>query len=73
MARTVYSVTPSGKTWQVRSGQASGREFSRKEEAVRYGRQQAKQAMPSQLRVHGQNGRIQHEYTYGSDPRESKG
>jgi hypothetical protein len=65
-------VTPTGKTWQVRSGQ-SGREFSRKDEAVRWGREQARQVMPSQLRVHGQNGRIQNEYTYGSDPRDTKG
>jgi hypothetical protein len=72
MARNVYSVMPAGKTWQVRDG-TTGREFPRKEEAVRWGREQAKKAMPSQLRVHGQNGRIQHEYTYGSDPRDSKG
>jgi len=72
MPRKVYRVMPGEKAWHVRDGE-SEREFSRKDEAVKWAREQAKQATPSQLLVHGQNGRIQNEYTYGSDPRGSKG
>lgn len=31
------------------------------------------QGFNSQLVIHGKNGRIQREYTYGADPRRSKG
>ncbi len=40
---------------------------------VRFARKTARLEKPSQLIVHGKNGRIQFEHTYGSDPRKSRG
>jgi hypothetical protein len=75
MPRTVLTVGPAvGKGWEVTNdGQGSPQRFDRKEEAVKWARQRARSVAPSQLRVKGANGRIQTEYTYGSDPRDTKG
>jgi hypothetical protein len=74
--RSVFTVGPASgpsKEWEVSAGAGRGHRFPRKDDAVRWAREQAKQAKPSQLRVKGANGRIQTEYTYGGDPRRYKG
>jgi hypothetical protein len=75
MPRTIFTVGPAvGEGWEVSgNGQNSMKHFERKNEALKWARQTARQSQPSQLRVKGANGRIQTEYTYGSDPRETKG
>jgi len=75
MARTVLTVEPTtGKGWAVtKDGPGAARRFERKEDAVKWARQNVRTAQPSQLRVKGTKGRIQTEYTYGRDLRETKG
>ena len=41
--------------------------------AVTYARAAARARQPSQLVIYKRNGRIQTEYTYGADPRRTKG
>lgn len=43
------------------------------DEAVRQATEQAKAADLGQLFVHGRDGKIQYEHTYGDDPRQRKG
>jgi hypothetical protein len=73
MARSIFTVSRAERGWQVTGDGSRSESFSRKEDAVRWGRQHARRSMPSQLVVKGANGRIQTEYTYGNDPREAKG
>jgi len=47
--------------------------FTRKKGAVEYARQRARAEKPSQVKIHGCDGKIQTEHTYGSDPRKTKG
>jgi hypothetical protein len=70
----VFTVTPNKGKWAV-SGEAKGspEQFDRKTDAVKWAREHARKAMPSQLLVKGMNGRIQTEYTYGGDSRKTKG
>ncbi|HXK40080.1 MAG TPA: DUF2188 domain-containing protein [Candidatus Paceibacterota bacterium] len=73
-ARRIFNVAPTEGSWRVSiDGGASDRSFDRKEQAVRWARERARGAMPSQLRIKGRNGRIQTEHTYGGDPRSRKG
>lgn len=74
--REVYDVRTNPKGgWDVkRSGVAAVvSHHDRKTEAVDDARRRAKKAALGQVRVHGQNGRIQTEWTYGKDPRRTKG
>jgi len=57
-------------SWQLRGGTGS---FATKTKAVAAGKKQAKAGGLGQLIVHKKTGGIQTEYTYGSDPRRSKG
>ena len=57
-------------TWLLRGGTGS---FATKLKAVAAGKKQAKVGGLGQLIVHTQVGGIQTEYTYGKDPRRSKG
>ena len=47
--------------------------FETKYRAVQAGRMEAWLNKPSQLVVHGKDGRIQFDHTYGADPRRTKG
>jgi hypothetical protein len=67
-------VKPSDRGWELtRKGakRASGL-FDRKPEAVARGKELAKRSRLGQLVVHGQDGKIQGEFTFGEDPRRTK-
>lgn len=68
--RTTYHVTPSDDQWQVvkQDAQRASSLHRTKKEAVAEGRRIAAENKPSQLVIHGQDGKIQEESTYGSDP-----
>lgn len=70
--RKTYHVTKNtqGDGWNVKkegAGRASGN-FDTKQEAVQRGKELAKNAPLGQIKIHGQNGKIQTEHTYGKDP-----
>ncbi|MFV0138121.1 DUF2188 domain-containing protein [Streptomyces sp. HMX87] len=79
--RTVYHVTPAGggapeAKWQVehKEGRRPVREAHRtQKEAISAAREKAKEREPAQVVVHGRDGRIRTEYTYGNDPRRTPG
>jgi hypothetical protein len=74
--RLVYHVKPtrSGRWAVARKGAARpSATFDRKPEAVARGRELARRGSKGQLVVHGQDGRIQNAFTYGSDPRRTRG
>ena len=75
MARDVLHVLPAGDDkWRVApEGSMTGPTFEDKENAIRYAKDQAKAAQLGQIIVHGRDGRIQYENTYGEDPRQRKG
>jgi uncharacterized protein DUF2188 len=56
--------------WQLRGGDGT---FATKTKAVTAGKKQAKAGGLGQLIIHTKVGGIQTEYTYGKDPRRSKG
>ena len=69
--RKVVYVSPGEKgTWKVKNqgAQRATRTFENKNDAVKYGRQIAKNADLGQLRIQKQDGKLQTEYTYGEDP-----
>ncbi|WP_284581605.1 DUF2188 domain-containing protein [Streptomyces sp. 2P-4] len=78
--RTVYHITPAGgdadMPWQVerREGRREVSEPHRtQKEAIDAARRQAEDHKPAQVVVHGRDGRIRTEYTYGDDPRRFPG
>jgi len=74
--RRVYHVTARpGGGWIVRAEGATRATSTHatKEEAVARGRELAKSSGLGQLIIHRKDGRIETEYTYGEDPRESPG
>ena len=66
--RVTYHVTPFGSGWQVA---AEGRDVDvvrdNKEAALAEAKRLAKDEPLGQVIVHGEDGRIQEEFTYGSD------
>jgi hypothetical protein len=74
MAREVFHVLPAGDdNWRVApEGSNTGPLFERKDEAVRHAKEKAQAAQLGQVVVHGRNGRIQYENTYGEDPHQRK-
>jgi hypothetical protein len=75
MKRVVYHVTPVGEDWRVKrvGAKRAAKVFESKKDAVGRGKELAKGAGFGQVRVHGRDGDIETEYTYGEDPRESQG
>lgn len=74
--RKVFHITPSSDSgWNIRleGSHKNVRHSKTKQQAIEYGRKLAKRTEPSQIIVHKKDGRIQTEFTYGSDPRKSKG
>ena len=69
--RTTYHVTKNQDSgWNVKkegSQRASGI-FDNKHQAVIRGKELAKGAPLGQIKIHGRNGKIQTEHTYGKDP-----
>ncbi len=74
MAKKTYHVTPHASGWQVKAEGASRASAVRptKEEAVKLGRDMARNA-ESSLLIHKENGQLQTEHTYGKDPYPPKG
>lgn len=69
--RTAYHVTKNqGGGWNVKKegGQRSSGNFATKKDAVQRGKELAKGAPLGQIKIHGQDGKIQTEHTYGKDP-----
>jgi hypothetical protein len=74
--RTVVNVVPGkGDGWDVKKqGEKTPlRHFETKENAVNFGKTVAKSAELGQIKIHKQDGEFQTEYTYGNDPRKTKG
>lgn len=78
--RVVYRVVPSfvfPGSWDIKENAQIIYRGIPKKEAVEiargFGRECWGQGTLSQLVVHGRNGKIQFEHTYGKDPRKSKG
>ena len=74
--RKTYHVTknPEGG-WNVKGAgakRASGH-FDTKQQAVQRGKELAKNAPLGQIKIHGQDGKIQTEHTYKKDPYPPKG
>lgn len=70
--RTVYHVVPdaSGEQWLVTQENGGVRqEFRTKEEAIDFAKDRARGQEPSQVKVHLHDGNMEHESTYGDDPR----
>jgi hypothetical protein len=71
MARTKYHVTPApGGDWKVkREGtQRADSVHQDKSDAVARARELGKANNPGQVIIHGRDGKIQTEHTYGGDP-----
>jgi hypothetical protein len=74
--RKVLHVTPhSGSGWQVKGegAQRASALAPTKAAAIERARDLASSHARSQIKVHGQDGRIQTEWTYGKDPYPPKG
>lgn len=73
--RKVIHVVPRAEGWAVkRENTAKASEIKpTKEQAVKIATNQAKKAGLGQVVIHGQNGKIQEERTYGHDPYPPKG
>ena len=74
-SRKVFHVLPDRAAgWKVSErGGSKGSTFKRKTEAVSFARSTARRAPLGQVIVHGRNGKVQAEYTYGEDPRRYPG
>lgn len=71
--RTNYHVVPNGREWLVqREDRTASMGFSDKEEAIGEARRLAREGHGS-LYVHGLDGRVQDEWTYGADPHPPQG
>jgi hypothetical protein len=69
--RKVVYVSPNENgDWSVKNEGAKRalKNFSNKIDAVKFGRQVAKNARLGQLKIQKRDGAFQKEYTYGSDP-----
>ena len=74
--RVTYHVLPrKAGGWEVKAegSKSAASTHDRKVDAVAKGRTLAKKNELGQLIVHKQDGKIQTEYTYGADPRRTKG
>lgn len=73
--RTVYDVVPRDGKWAVkrRGAERATGVFDDKVDAVARAIELAKAIGHSQVVLHGRDGRIQTEYTYGDDPYPPKG
>jgi Uncharacterized protein conserved in bacteria (DUF2188) len=71
MCRTKHHVTPTGKgNWKVKREGTSRADsvHEQKSDAVARARALVKSSKPSQMIIHGRDGKIQTEHTYGPDP-----
>jgi hypothetical protein len=75
MKRKIYHVVWRDSAWHVRRPRArrSTAQFTQKKHACLYAEIASTMARCNQIVIHGKNGRIQREYTYGDDPRRTAG
>ncbi|MDO8886077.1 MAG: DUF2188 domain-containing protein [Candidatus Oleimmundimicrobium sp.] len=73
--RKVYHIIPDGAEWKVKSEDASraANIFDKKADAIDRAKKLAKSNPLGQVIIHGMNGKIQTEYTYGEDKFPPKG
>ncbi len=78
--RLIYSLryAPRTRSWAARRGGRLLDRYRAKDEGIRRLRifcraQWSRWGRLAQLRIFGKNGRIQTEYTYGKDPRRTRG
>ena len=74
-SRKVYDVAPDGRDWKIEL-ESSGDTVARtatQADAIKRARKLAKAGDLGQVRVHGRDGRLRTEYTYGKDPRQIPG
>jgi hypothetical protein len=71
-ARTVYHVVPnaSNDAWIVtlEKNNSFGQEYPTKAQAIEAAKELALEQEPSQVKVHGQDGSMEYESTYGEEP-----
>ena len=68
MDRTVLHVVPRSGHWHVENGDDAIATSDKKDTAIELAKEAAKKQEPSQVVVHGEDGQIQEEFTYGDDP-----
>lgn len=75
MRRRTYHVTPADGAWRVKRAGAKRADsvHEKKSDAISRAKELAKKAKLGQVKVHGEDGEIQTEYTYGEDPRDIVG
>ena len=73
--RQVYHVVPAEKGWEVKKegNKRPSAKTKLKVDAIARAKELAKKGKLGQVIIHKKDGKIQTEYTYGEDPRESKG
>lgn len=72
--RTVIHVVPDSPGWKVQqAGYKSSQKFPKKKDALTWAKDIAESCRPSQIKIHGKDGKIQTEHTYGKDPERFKG
>jgi len=73
--RQTFHVIPDVNSWKVKNEADATYDalVDDKDRAVELARQYAKQAPLGQVVVHGRDGRIDEEFTYGDDPRNIPG
>ena len=76
--RMTYHVVPYVNGWELRLGGADGDHgklgaWDHKDLAIERAKELAKSVELGQVIVHGQDGKIQDEFTYGTDPRNIPG
>jgi hypothetical protein len=75
MSRVVYHVTLHGDVWRVKRAGAkrAARVHSNKADAIARAKTLATRGALGQVKVHKRDGEIQTEWTYGKDPRRTRG
>ena len=74
--RKVWHVVPDGDGgWAVKKEEAQRASgiYPTKAEAIAKAKELAKANVPSQIKIHGTDGRLQTEHTYGGDPEKYPG
>ncbi|NSW76934.1 MAG: DUF2188 domain-containing protein [Candidatus Atribacteria bacterium] len=74
MKRNILHVVPHEKKgWRINMPEKGDKIFATKKEAVKEAISIARTSQPSQLVIHGRDGKIQEERTYGRDPYPPRG
>lgn len=73
--RATFHVVPAMDGWVIKKNGIKKflKNFTKKDSAIKFAKRLAKHAKLGQLIIHKKNGRIQTEYTYGADPRRTRG